>query len=86
MVIEEIRETVVRLHNILEGLGATKGERGQGYGPEPHPPEEGADVWFDCKRKVICIGTSSEAMSFPLDEVWEAELYILETYENEVPF
>jgi hypothetical protein len=84
--VEEIQATVARLYNILDGLGATKGERGCGYGPEPHPPEDGADVWYDVNHECIYIGNDSEAMGFKLDKTWEAEQYILETYENEVPF
>jgi hypothetical protein len=83
--LEEINGTVNRLYNILESLGATKGDPGSRY-EDPRPPEDGADVWYSTEHECFYIGNASEAWGFKLGQEFEAEQYILETYDSEVPF
>lgn len=83
--IDEIQEAVVRLRNILDGFGVTQEDYGSRY-EDPRPPEDGEDVWFDVNQNLICIGNPSESRGFKPDQIDEAEAYILDTYENEVPF
>jgi hypothetical protein len=80
--IQDIQAAVERLYTVLESLGGTKGSPAVRY-EAPEPAQEGADVWFDTKALVICVGTQGEAALFNLDQIELAENHILEYYGDE---